>query len=377
MTLGPKLPDGRQTVILVSDNNFNPSQYKTQFISFILDDGDACFLPGTFIKAQQGLVRVEDIIPGDLVYSLEQGTWRLRQVIWTGMQTAQVCSDCFDDMAGYPVCIRKDAIEEGVPFADLYVTAEHCMWFDDYFVPIRMLVNNKTIFYDRNIKTYDYYHIETDKHTVIMANGALSESFLDTGNRHYFTAKTAFATGKIKVKTWDHDAAFPLITKGGNAEQIFNRLNKRADMLGIGLVEQPLAKTDYPDLHLITNQGEILRPIENYKEKAVFELPADVHYVRLMSRTYRPCDVHGPFVDNRHVLGVLVGDIVLENASQDQKNYSHLFSQELSGWLPKAQLGIGRWTSGDAYIPLQKEDIGHFSKLSLQILEAGPYLIQN
>ncbi|MDI2113311.1 esterase-like activity of phytase family protein [Commensalibacter nepenthis] len=43
MTLGPKLPDGRQSLILVSDNNFNQSQYKTQFISLVLDDGDACF----------------------------------------------------------------------------------------------------------------------------------------------------------------------------------------------------------------------------------------------------------------------------------------------------------------------------------------------
>ncbi len=36
MTFGPPLPDGRQTLILVSDNNFNSAQI-TQFILLALD----------------------------------------------------------------------------------------------------------------------------------------------------------------------------------------------------------------------------------------------------------------------------------------------------------------------------------------------------
>jgi hypothetical protein len=35
MTLGPKLPDGRQSLVLVSDNNFAASQ-STQFLLFAL-----------------------------------------------------------------------------------------------------------------------------------------------------------------------------------------------------------------------------------------------------------------------------------------------------------------------------------------------------
>ncbi|MFC2037527.1 esterase-like activity of phytase family protein, partial [Chloroflexota bacterium] len=40
MTFGPKLADGRQTLILVSDNNFNPYQ-ETQFIALALEIEDA------------------------------------------------------------------------------------------------------------------------------------------------------------------------------------------------------------------------------------------------------------------------------------------------------------------------------------------------
>jgi hypothetical protein len=35
MTIGPKLPDGRQSLVLVSDNNFAASQF-TQFLLFAL-----------------------------------------------------------------------------------------------------------------------------------------------------------------------------------------------------------------------------------------------------------------------------------------------------------------------------------------------------
>jgi hypothetical protein len=37
ITFGPRLPDGRQSLVLVSDNNFLPSQF-TQFLLFALGD---------------------------------------------------------------------------------------------------------------------------------------------------------------------------------------------------------------------------------------------------------------------------------------------------------------------------------------------------
>ncbi len=36
MTFGPALPDGRQTLVIVSDNNSSPGQF-TQFIVLALD----------------------------------------------------------------------------------------------------------------------------------------------------------------------------------------------------------------------------------------------------------------------------------------------------------------------------------------------------
>jgi len=36
MTIGPTLPDGRRSLVLVSDNNFAAAQF-TQFLAFALD----------------------------------------------------------------------------------------------------------------------------------------------------------------------------------------------------------------------------------------------------------------------------------------------------------------------------------------------------
>ncbi|EHD14538.1 hypothetical protein CIN_04700 [Commensalibacter intestini A911] len=375
MTLGPKLADGRQSLILVSDDNFNPGQYKTQFLSLALDDGDACFLAGTFIRAENGLVRVEDIVPGDLVYSVgHNNTWQLRQVIWVGKQTTTVAAYKHDDLAGYPICIRKNAIDEGVPFADLYVTAEHCMFFDDYFVPIRMLVNGKTIFYDHSFTTYDYYHIELEKHSVIVANGALSESYLDTGNRHYFTSKSLDTFSSTRVKSWERDAAAMLITKRGGVEAIFYALDQRADRMSIELIEQKKVRTNNPDVYLITDKGCKLFPVRVTDTEVLFELPSDLKNVRLISRTYRPCDVWGAHYDNRYVHGVLVGDIVMHQEHQKYILDMHLSGKELSGWLPQSH-SRARWTSGNALIPLKSVEDNRNILLSIQIVETGSYVV--
>lgn len=373
MTLGPKMADGRQSLVLVSDDNFRLGQYKTQFLSLALDDGDACFLAGTFIRTQQGMKRIEDIVPGDSVYSRTHlNIWQLRKVTWAGKQTTTVAAYKPDDLAGYPVCIRKNAITEGVPFADLYVTAEHCMFFDGCFVPIRLLVNGKTIFYDRSFTTYEYYHIELEKHSIIVANGALSESYLDTGNSHYFTSKALSNNAASKVKNWDRDAAAPLITKKGGAQAIFDRLNHRADQLAIQFVEPQKERTNDPDLYLITDDRSKITPIKVTDKEVLFELPSTIKNVRLISKTYRPCDAFGPFVDNRHVLGVMVGNISINSEAQQQIIDVHLSGDELSGWLPQSQSNA-RWTSGNALIPLKPTQNGKNLTLSVQIVEAGSY----
>ncbi|TCS30744.1 Hint domain-containing protein, partial [Acidomonas methanolica] len=148
----------------------------------------ACFLAGSMIRTPGGDVTVEDIRIGDEVTAFD---WRdnaeiARKVVWVGNRKTTVRPALPDDEAGYPVRILKDAIADGVPFKDMLITAEHCLFFENRFVPVRMLVNGHSIFYDKSFSSYEYYHIETDTHSVIWADGMLTESYLDTGNRSSF-----------------------------------------------------------------------------------------------------------------------------------------------------------------------------------------------
>ncbi|OAG77387.1 outer membrane protein [Acetobacter malorum] len=147
-----------------------------------------CFLAGSMIRTPNGAVVVEDIQIGDQVVTFD---WKnnkdvTRAVIWAGKAHCTVRPELSDDAAGWPVRILKDAIAEGVPYKDMLITSEHCLFFDGKFVPARMLVNGASIFYDKSITSYDYYHVETEQHSVITADGMLTESYLDTGNRSSF-----------------------------------------------------------------------------------------------------------------------------------------------------------------------------------------------
>ncbi|WP_238704132.1 Hint domain-containing protein, partial [Acetobacter sp. DmW_125133] len=102
-----------------------------------------CFLVGSMIRTPDGDVAVEDIQIGDEVIAFD---WRnnkniTRPVVWVGKTRAAVRPELSDDEAGWPVRILKGAIADGVPYKDMLITAEHCLFFKDSFVPVRMLVN--------------------------------------------------------------------------------------------------------------------------------------------------------------------------------------------------------------------------------------------
>ena len=52
-------------------------------------------------------------------------------------------------------------------------------------VRAKFLVNDTTI-YKTKCDEVVYYHLECEKHSAIVANGVLSESYVDLDNRHVF-----------------------------------------------------------------------------------------------------------------------------------------------------------------------------------------------
>jgi len=140
-----------------------------------------CFAAGTLIATATGQCAVEDLVIGDEVLSADG----LRvPVKWIGRQTI---FPTFNRKAGRAlVRVAAGALGAGVPNADLTVTADHALLIDGVLCHAGALVNGCTITHVPLPKlgpSYTVYHIETEAHEIILANGASAEAFIDNASR--------------------------------------------------------------------------------------------------------------------------------------------------------------------------------------------------
>ena len=88
-----------------------------------------------------------------------------------------------------PVRIRANALADGIPHSDLTVTADHGMIIDGLVINAAALVNGDTINFVATPDLPDrmqVFHVETEDHNVILANGAPAETFIDVADRKSF-----------------------------------------------------------------------------------------------------------------------------------------------------------------------------------------------
>ncbi|MBS1103820.1 Hint domain-containing protein [Gluconobacter sp. Dm-62] len=335
-----------------------------------------CFLADSMIRTPSGETPIQDLRTGDEVLAWHEGAPSARKVIWTGRRQTTTNPALPDDQAGYPVRVLANAIAENVPHKDMLITAEHCLFMNGRFIPARMLVNGHSIFYDRSLTSYEYFHIETRDHAVIMADGMLTESYLDTGNRHTFRQDGKILAIGGQHKTWA-DAAAPLEVSRDFVEPLYRQIESRAIQQQLPPAAEgihALQTTEDPDLHLVASDGQIIRPMRQVKDRTLFMIPPGITSVTLMSHASRPCDTIGPFVDDRRNLGVLVGDIVFFDSGTTTDIETHLEHQPLEGWSGPENTRC-RWTTGNAVIPLGERAPLHFGVLSITILATGTYFL--
>lgn len=317
---------------------------------------EVCFLAGSMIKIPGGEVAVEDLRIGHevLTYDWKNNQEVVRRITWVGNKSIVAKTNLPDDQAGYPVRVLKDAISEGI-----------------------MLVNGSSIYYDRSMIEYTYYHIETEEHSVVLADGMLTESYLDTGNRMNFKQHGDFAifiNQQSAVKNWEDDANAPLVVNRLYVEPLYNEIAQRAVSLGFNC-SNSVTLTEDSDLHLVTDHGDILRPLFQGNNRYSFALPKDVNFVYLKSRTSRPCDIIGSFIDDRRELGVLVGRVTMLTNNQHCQITEYLTEQNFSGW-DVVEASPCRWTNGSALLNIVTNNEVAKRILVIEVLAGGPYLLE-
>ncbi|CAI3940126.1 Large exoprotein involved in heme utilization or adhesion (FhaB) (PDB:4RM6) [Commensalibacter communis] len=381
-TLSPLyISDGSGNLYLASGSTFDGSYFARAsgtgvgYIYPAYATSVACFLAGSMINTINGLKAIEDIQVGDQVITYRGGKQENRSVIWIGYNTVTVNQSLPEDEANYPVRILKNAVAENVPFEDLLVTSEHCILLDGQFIPVRMLVNDTTIFYDHTITEYTFYHVETEHHSIIKANGVLTETYLDTGNRSSFISNHNIVNMVSNKKRWNKDSAAPLVTTREIVEPIYYELINRAETLGVKYQTKNIETTTDYGLYLLADSGEILNVTYCNKGRYVFKIPEYVTNVQIISNVSQANKVIGNFVDDRRQLGVLVGSVTLLEGNQTYSIDKHFTFSNLKGW--HAQEGqLYRWTSGQAELPIKEKISNTVGMLVINILAGGPYILQ-
>jgi hypothetical protein len=188
----------------------------------------ACFRAGTRIQTARGEVAVEDLRSDDSLLTIEGG---YRPLVWLGCRRI----DCTRHTAPervWPVRILCDAFAPGQPARDLYLSPDHAVFIDHMLVPAKCLVNGTTIA-QMPLDEVLYYHVELDRHDVLLAEGLPVESYLDTGDRGTFEngGGPIALHPDFAVRVWESAGYAPLVVAGRALEPVRQRLRGRADLL--------------------------------------------------------------------------------------------------------------------------------------------------
>jgi hypothetical protein len=146
----------------------------------------ACYCPGTLIRTARGQKRIERLKIGDKVITASGAA---RPIKWIGRRSyaGRFVTGRKDIL---PVCIRLGALDENVPKRDLWISPHHAMYFKNenggVLIEAKDLVNGISIVQAERVEAVEYFHIELETHDVVLAEGALSESYLDDDNRMMF-----------------------------------------------------------------------------------------------------------------------------------------------------------------------------------------------
>ncbi|TXN65412.1 family 16 glycosylhydrolase [Methylobacterium sp. WL18] len=131
-----------------------------------------CYCSGTRIRTDRGDIAVEELRVGDVAVT---AAGQHRAVHWIGTRRYP---ELTAPKADRPVRIKADALADGLPARDLLVSPDHALYLDGLFVAAGHLVNGTSIIRGEAVRNLTYWHIELDRHDLLLAENTPAESFL-------------------------------------------------------------------------------------------------------------------------------------------------------------------------------------------------------
>jgi len=310
----------------------------------------ACYCADTLILTPRGPVNVQDLIVGEEVLTIRGGSQVAMPVQWIGQRTVEIGRHPRPDSV-LPIRITAGACGGGLPLRDLLVSPDHAIFVDGVLVPARLLVNGVSIVQDASAGTVHYYHVELERHSILLAEGLPVESYLNTGNRGLFVDTELPLvlhpefTVDASLSCWETDACAPLAVDPAVVEPIWRRFAASA-----GVLPPTSAFGSSADLRLRAGNRDI-HPIAIDGNRYTFAV-SQASSVQLVSPAALPSS-QMPWIDDRRQLGVCVNRIVLR--SGDQVSELPVDHPGLAdGWWAAegSNETLWRWTNGSAALPL-------------------------
>ncbi|NVO54740.1 Hint domain-containing protein [Rhodobacteraceae bacterium B1Z28] len=142
-----------------------------------------CFTAGTWVLTPSGQKPIENLSAGDEVITADHGPQRIR---WIGARRLER-NELEAKPQLRPIRIKAGALGSALPERDLLVSPQHRMlvhspiavrMFDaaEVLVPAHMLIDVPGIAMEDATESLTYYHVLFDRHEIIFAEGAPSES---------------------------------------------------------------------------------------------------------------------------------------------------------------------------------------------------------
>ena len=169
-------------------------------VASVNNNNTVCFLKGTHILTKTGYKPIEHIKIGDSIYAkgkiMDNETYNIKatpqfkRVKWMGKFVATEMNT-----ETMPICFKKDCFSPNIPNQDLYVSPNHGIMWNGNKIPAHKFLSMSlpAIFQASNIDHIEYYHLELDEHSIIVANGTATESYLEINeNRKAFKDTTSF-----------------------------------------------------------------------------------------------------------------------------------------------------------------------------------------
>jgi hypothetical protein len=311
-----------------------------------------CYAAGTHILTASGERRIENLLPGDAIATLSGQEVVHRPLRWIGQRHINLAAHP-RPRAVAPIRILRHAIADAVPHSDLLVSPDHGILIDGKLVCARQLINGGTVRQETDRNAVTYYHLEFDVHAILLAEGAPAESYLDTGNRDFFSNAGVPVqlhpdlSDESGNRTREASSCMPFVSNEDSVRPIWQRLADRARTLGLMPPAPDLTKD--PDLR-VTADGRACKLLSRTGDRYVFALARHASEPRICSRVATPTDTR-PWLDDRRSLGVCVSRIVLRNpAGEHELSVDHP-ALTLGWWDVESDGGsLRRWTTGDALL---------------------------